>query len=108
LIKAIEMPACAGSQGPGEIHRSGLERQGFFNGNCVVSDNMHLLPQLAEVLDKVEGETVVVVDHQQHMKPIYLILFAARLGRCQFYLPPTLPTAIFPQISRFERNLSLF
>jgi len=30
---------------------------------------VHLLPQFAKILDEVESETVVVVDHQQHGGP---------------------------------------
>src|SRR4029078_12826359 len=34
--------------------------------DAVVAHHAHVLPQLAQVLDEVVGERVVVVDHEQH------------------------------------------
>src|SRR5213082_2890085 len=44
----------------------GLERGDGFQRDLVVAEHAHVLAQLAEVLHQVEGEAVVVVDHQQH------------------------------------------
>ena len=48
----------------------------FLDGGLVVAENFHLHPQLAEVLDEVVGEAVVVVDDEQHGGVNY-----ARFGR---------------------------
>jgi hypothetical protein len=37
---------------------------------------MNILPQLAEVLDEVVGERIVIVDHQQHGAAILMFCMA--------------------------------
>ena len=43
------------------------ERADAGHVDLVVARHLHLGPQFAQVLDEVEGEAVVVVDHQQHI-----------------------------------------
>ena len=43
-----------------------FETGDFVERDGVVAEHLHVLPQLAEVLDDVVGEAIVVVDHQQH------------------------------------------
>ena len=54
----------AGAGGDDDPVRSQLARPR--RCHFVVSNDLHLRPELAEVLDEVVGELVVVVDHQQH------------------------------------------
>jgi hypothetical protein len=42
------------------------QRGDFVEGDFVVADDLHFFTQFAEVLDQVEGEAVVIVDHEQH------------------------------------------
>ncbi len=61
------MPASLGVQGPGEITMCDGARVGDLRGrDLVVAHDANVLPHLAQVLDQVVGEGVVVVDHQQH------------------------------------------
>ena len=94
-----QMPASAGEQGPGDSTScSGRERLDALERDLVVAEHAHVLAELAEILHQVEGEAVVVVDHQQHVRSILLIsldvlssstfdarlddpLFVARRGR---------------------------
>ena len=46
--------------------RVGPQRERLLDAHRVVADDLHLRPQLAEVLDEVEGERVVVVDEEDH------------------------------------------
>jgi hypothetical protein len=46
--------------------RSGCKRLDVRHRHRVVAPHLHLGPQLAQVLDQVVGEGVVVVDHQYH------------------------------------------
>jgi hypothetical protein len=41
----------------------GIEPRHFGNGDGVVAVNLNILTQLAEILDEVVGEAVVIVDH---------------------------------------------
>ena len=55
-----------------------LIKDGFYvlpytTDDLVVAENALLHAQLAKVLDEVEGEGVVVVDHQQHLRSNPLI-----------------------------------
>ena len=66
-MTSTEMPASLGLHGPGEMTiRSRRERGDLVDGERVVAIDAHVLAQLAEVLDEVVGERVVVIDHQQH------------------------------------------
>ena len=59
------MPASFGVQGPGEMQmRSGLERLDLVDGDHVVAQHLHLRAELAEVLDEVVGEGVVVIEDE--------------------------------------------
>ena len=58
-------PASAGVQGPGETTRRSAPRSSSSSTvGLVVADHLDLRPQLAQVLDEVVGEAVVVVDHE--------------------------------------------
>ncbi len=50
----------------GDEHAFGLEGDGFFYGDLVVSEDALLDAESTEVLDEVEGEGIVVVDDKQH------------------------------------------
>ena len=64
-IASPEIPASAGVQGPGETtSRSAPRSSSSPTVGLVVADDLDLRPQLAQVLDQVVGEGVVVVDHQ--------------------------------------------
>jgi len=66
-MAATDMPASSGEQGPGDITSlSGPIASISSRVIPVVAKNLHLLPQLAEILDDVVGEGVVVIDHEQH------------------------------------------
>ncbi len=68
-ISGTEMPAWSGVQGPGEMTIfSGLPRGDLVQRERVVAVDVHVRAQLAQVLDEVVGEAVVVVDHQQHVQ----------------------------------------
>src|SRR6185436_9414825 len=49
--------------------RVGCERADAVDVDLVVAKHAHVFSQLAEVLDEIEREAVVVVDHQEHQKP---------------------------------------
>ncbi len=57
----------AGPRGDHDLLR--LLPEGLVHGQGVVPDDLHLRPQLAEVLVEVERERVVVVDEQDHASP---------------------------------------
>ena len=74
------MPAWSGVPGPGEITRwVGAQRLDARHVDRVVAADLHLGPQLAEVLDQVVGEAVVVVDHDDpwHRRPYQSLSAAA-------------------------------
>ena len=52
-----------------EHERVGAQRADAGDIDLVVANHAHVFSQLAEVLDQIEREAVVVVDHQQHQKP---------------------------------------
>jgi hypothetical protein len=59
---------------PGRQHQlPRLQRRDPFQRDLVVAEHPHLGAELTEVLHQVEGEAVVVVDHQQHVRSILLI-----------------------------------
>ena len=47
----------------------GPERERLVDAHRVVADDLHVGPELAEVLVEVEGERVVVVDEEDHARP---------------------------------------
>src|SRR3989344_1891704 len=56
-----------GRAGTGREHQAvGLHGGDLVEGDLVVAHHLDLFAQFAEVLHQVEGEAVVVVDHQQH------------------------------------------
>ena len=55
---------CAGAGG--NEHAVRIQFLRFGGGQLVIAENTHGDTQLAEVLDQVEGERIVVVDDQQH------------------------------------------
>ena len=62
---STEIPASAGVQGPGEItSRSRPALEQLADARPVVADDLDLGAELAQVLDEVVGERVVVVDHE--------------------------------------------
>ena len=64
------IPASSGVPGPGEITmRSGRSASASSTLERVVAHHLHLGAQLAQVLDEVEGERVVVVDEEDHARP---------------------------------------
>jgi hypothetical protein len=46
------------------------QRGDLVDRDLVVADDAHLLAELAEILHEVVGEGIVVVDHQQHVRPL--------------------------------------
>ena len=61
------MPASLGVHGPGEMQmRSGFNALDLVDGDLVVSLDHHLDAELAEILDEVVGEGVVVIDDEHH------------------------------------------
>ena len=59
------MPASFGVQGPGEMTMaSGSMRHDLVDGDLVVAAHGQLRPQLAEEMDEVVGEAVVVIDDE--------------------------------------------
>ena len=66
-ITALLIPASDGVHGPGEMQmRSGFQDRDFFQSNGVVPLYQQSRAQLAEVLDEVVGEGVVVIDDEKH------------------------------------------
>jgi len=56
-----------GRAGAGREHQAvGLHGGDLVEGDLVVAHHLDLFAQFAEVLHQVEGEAVVVVDHEQH------------------------------------------
>ena len=61
-----EIPASSGVHGPGETTtRSGRGGEQLIDARAVVANYLDLGAELAEVLDEVVGEGVVVVDHER-------------------------------------------
>ena len=61
------MPARSGSQGPGEITiASGAQGDRVLHRQRVVAVDDRLGPQLAQIVDEIVGEAVVVIDQEQH------------------------------------------
>ena len=61
------MPASIGVAGAGrQQHGLGLQRPGLLDGQGVVADDKRLRAQLAQVVDEVVGEAVVVIDDEDH------------------------------------------
>ena len=64
-MTSTETPASFGVHGPGEtMTRSGARASSSSVGLDVVAHDLELGAQLAQVLDEVVGERVVVVDHE--------------------------------------------
>ena len=73
-ISGTEMPASFGVHGPGEMTMcSRIQRLDVVERDLVVAHDLHVRAELAQVLDEVLGEAVVVVDHQQHDATIIMI-----------------------------------
>jgi len=52
----------------------GLHRQRLRRRNLVIADDFYLRPQLAQIMEEVVGETVIVIDQEQHAtKPLILL-----------------------------------
>ena len=65
-MTSTEMPASFGVHGPGrDDHAVVAALQQPVDGGGVVAHDLHLGAQLAQVLDEVVGERVVVVDDEQ-------------------------------------------
>ena len=45
---------------------AGLEGLDLFDRNLIVAIDPYVLPQLAQILNEIVGERVVIIDHQQH------------------------------------------
>ena len=90
-IAGTEMPASRGVQGPGEMTiRSGCQRLDLLQRDRVVAMDVDVGAQLAEILDEVPGEAVVVVDHQQHGAAIFMsvqCVIPIRTFRCRLAHP---------------------
>ena len=68
-ISARQMPASSGVQGPGESRiAEGLQRHRRLDVDLVVAADDGLGAELAEIVEEVVGEAVVVVDQQQHFR----------------------------------------
>ena len=64
-ITSTDTPASFGVHGPGEtITRSGRRAEQVVRRLDVVAHDLDLRAELAQVLDEVVGERVVVVDHE--------------------------------------------
>ncbi len=46
-----------------------IERKSLLDGKLIVSNNMCFGTKLPEEVHEIEGETVIVVYQQQHLKP---------------------------------------
>ena len=68
-ISARQMPASFGVQGPGESRiAEGLQRHRRLDVDLVVAADDGLGAELAQIVEEVVGEAVVVVDQQQHRR----------------------------------------
>ena len=65
-MRSRQMPASFGVQGPGDSTMASGSAATRRRRDLVVAMHDHLGPQLAEVMDEVEGEAVVVVDEDDH------------------------------------------
>ena len=67
------MPASFGVHGPGDsTMASGFRASASGSGQLVVALDDDLFPQLAQVVEEVVGEAVVVIDQKQQNAPISL------------------------------------
>ena len=74
-IASIETPASAGRARPGRHdHARRLAREQLVHGLGVVAHDVDLGPQLAQVLDEVVGERVVVVDDQRRCRSYLTVI----------------------------------
>jgi hypothetical protein len=65
------MPAFVRRAGARRQHNGlGLERHHIGDGNLVVAMHGDIGPQPAEIVEKVEGEAVVIVDQNDHVSPL--------------------------------------
>ena len=61
-MTSMLMPASCGVHGPGEIRMSvGMQRFDFVDGCLIVAANDNFISQLADVLDEVVGERIVII-----------------------------------------------
>jgi hypothetical protein len=68
-MMSILTPASEGVQGPGEMStRSGFSFSASAGVISLLRKDSHVHAQLAEVLDQVEGERIVVVDDEEHFR----------------------------------------
>jgi hypothetical protein len=65
----------------------GLQLGDALHRDFVVAKHPDLLAQFAEVLHQVEGEAVVVVDHQQHMRSIPIDFIGCLAGASTIRYP---------------------
>ena len=66
-VSGRQMPASVGVAGTGgEQDGGGVQRHRRLNVDLVVADDARLGPELAEIVEEVVGEAVVIVDQQQH------------------------------------------
>ena len=60
-----------GGAGPGRQHDAfGLQRQRLARGQRVIALDPHLRAQLAQIVEQVVGEAVIVIDQKDHGAPI--------------------------------------
>jgi hypothetical protein len=60
--------------GAGRDHQHGrVKASDLGDGDGIVAEHPDVLPQLAEILDEVVGEGVIVIEHQQHTGDSLLI-----------------------------------
>src|SRR2546425_6101719 len=73
----------------GEHRRCGLEGEHLLHREHVVAVDDGLRPQLAEVLDEVVGERVVVVEDEEHQRgPMRRLAVARKISRRKLTRPP--------------------
>ena len=88
-ISGTEMPASLGVHGPGEMTIcSGAHASICSSVERVVAMDMHVRAELAQVLDEVVGEAVVVVDHQEHRAPFASYAAGRRAPQTWSLRPP--------------------
>ena len=65
------MPASLGVQGPGDSTMPlGFELQHLGDRDLVVAEHLAAAPELAQEVDEVIGEAVVVIDQDEHGKGV--------------------------------------
>ena len=68
-IRSRQMPASFGVQGPGDSTiASGFGGQHLVDADLVVAMHGDVRPKLAQIVDEIEGEAVVVVDQHDHRR----------------------------------------